>query len=258
MLRGSLHQRRADPLASLPRHDEDALDVCGQPTGRSRSRHTRDERDPGHADDLWSKESGHERQVRVPVCSPPLRELHRECVNGPLIWFLLAGVQPQEPGQVRDVVPIRLADDHKVSLSSGVEPQRPTAVRQTSQASSSAPPTLASRTTYEQIDPQLLTIAHRDVPQDGTQVNAENQQPANGEEDQDERELHAQRLAGALPLNGPVCLLNKEFLVSGLSHARLSPFGNAPVQQAPVVRNIRKGLAPLTSRFAPVRSSGQR
>lgn len=130
MLRRSLHQRRADPLAALLRHDEDALDVCGQPTGRSRSRYTRDERDPGHTDDLRLKKPSHERQVRLPVCSPPLRELHRERVNGPLIWLLFASVQPQEPGQVRDVVRIRRADDHKVSLPSAVEPKRPTAVRQ--------------------------------------------------------------------------------------------------------------------------------
>jgi hypothetical protein len=61
VLRSSLHECRADPLASLLRHDEDALDVCGQPTCRSRSRDPRDERDPGHADDLRSKKSSNER-----------------------------------------------------------------------------------------------------------------------------------------------------------------------------------------------------
>jgi len=74
MLRGSLHECRADTPASLLRHDEDALDVCGQPTCRSRSRHARDQRDPGHADDLRSEDSSHERQVRVLAGGPPLRE----------------------------------------------------------------------------------------------------------------------------------------------------------------------------------------
>ena len=61
MLRSSLHERRGDPLASMLRQDEDGLDVCGQPICRSRSRYARDERDPGHADDLRSAESSHER-----------------------------------------------------------------------------------------------------------------------------------------------------------------------------------------------------
>jgi hypothetical protein len=114
MLRSSLHERRADPLASMPRQDENALDVCGQPTCRPRSRHARDERHPGHADDLRSEGSSHERQVRVPVGGPPPRELRCECVNGPLCWLLMMGVQPQQPGQVRNVVRIRLTDHHDV------------------------------------------------------------------------------------------------------------------------------------------------
>lgn len=63
MLRRSLYERGADPLPSVLWHDEDALDVCGQPACRSRSRHPREERDPGHSDDLRVGESSDERYV---------------------------------------------------------------------------------------------------------------------------------------------------------------------------------------------------
>ncbi len=117
MLRSSLHERRADPLASLLRHDEDALDVCGQPTYRSRSGHARDERDPGHADDLRLEESSHERYVRVLAGRPPLRELRCKIVDRPLCRVLMMGIQPRQPGQVCNVVRIRLTDPHDVSLA---------------------------------------------------------------------------------------------------------------------------------------------
>jgi hypothetical protein len=73
--------------------------------------------DPRHADDLRSEESGYERKVRVLVGGPPLRELRCEYVNGPLCQLLITGVQPQQPGQVCNVVRIGLTDPHEVSLA---------------------------------------------------------------------------------------------------------------------------------------------
>ena len=60
MLRSSIHERRPDTLASLLRHDEDTLNIRGQPTRRSWSRDARNEGDPGHADDFRSGESSDE------------------------------------------------------------------------------------------------------------------------------------------------------------------------------------------------------
>ena len=120
MIRSSIHERRADSLASLLRPDEDALDIRGQPPCRSRSRNARDERDPGHPDDLRSEESSNERQMRVLAGRPPLRELRRERINGPLDRFLIKRVQPQQPSQFRNVARIRLTNPHKTSLPSTV------------------------------------------------------------------------------------------------------------------------------------------
>ena len=117
MLGCSLHEFRSDALAPLLRHDEDALDVCGQAACCSGSWHAGDERDPGHANDLWPVEPGHERQVRVLVGGPPMREVGCECVKGPLCWLFMTGVQPQQPGQAGDVVRVGLADLHQVSLT---------------------------------------------------------------------------------------------------------------------------------------------
>ncbi len=105
VLRCGLHERRADALPALFRHDEDALDVSRAARGRARPRHPGHERQPRHANDLGSGsglglgQSCDKGEMRVVVVGPPRVKVDREGRDGLIGLLVRCRVQPAvEPG----------------------------------------------------------------------------------------------------------------------------------------------------------------
>ncbi len=122
-LGGRPDQCRADAPTTVFRDDEDALDVTCGPIQHAGSGHPREKGHPRHPDGHSPVVDGDEGTVRLLVGRPPRFEVDPErfdCLCG---LFLRRCVQPDQPGQGRQVGTVRPAD-LQVATASGSGPSR--------------------------------------------------------------------------------------------------------------------------------------